>query len=298
MKLILSAREGFALKADGNFLGNFNGDACIEDFFPCFIEMLPHSGKRAAGFFCGYGVKNNYACRFFTLPDGIFASAEFEPPAPLGFELILQKKFYDLNGTLVTVYRDGQTRIVAENCTGVETVTLPPVCHPFECAAFGSRIAVFSAVRPTTLTVFETAPKLRLIFNNVVDDFEFTPIFRTKTRLFCIEQTTVTCEWSFSATPSAEVKKIESLSPYTPDKPLTFLRRAFFERILYRLPVTDLLCDQLRPNEDKLPSYLGSFTDILPDYCSNKGLCLTSGNSVKIYDVQADGGKITNITEI
>ena len=53
MKLFLQAEEPFAVRADGNFLGNFYGCAAVEAA-PSFIEVLPHSGKEPVCFFADY----------------------------------------------------------------------------------------------------------------------------------------------------------------------------------------------------------------------------------------------------
>lgn len=297
MKLYISCESAFALKADGQFLGRFC-DACVMLSKPRFIECIPLSGEESVCFFADYRLKSRKNALVHLLDDGLYVQIFPRINTDTRFYTCLQK---ELCGALVTVYRQGTTRIVCENRTSAEIAEVPHGFDGFCAEQIQHSVAVFSSGTPKYLAIFEVGAKIRLLFANVVDDFEFTPVFRTKTRLFNIEQTTVTCEWS-SALDSVCGIIPEHKRPYRAPLGKHVLRRAFFQSILLHLPFEHLLCDSLKPHADKLRGYLGGFVDVLPDYCSKKGACLSyEGNDrrpVKTFDIELCDGFISNVKEV
>ena len=300
MKFFICAAEDFALRADGEFLGNFHGDACLENFSPAFIEILPHSGLSPTCFFADYPLKSHKNAVFCNLPNGdVFASVSFRPNINAGFKTLFQKFLPEVDA-LVTVVFDGNLKISAENRNDYETVCAPAGFSDFSATVFDGKIAVYSSKSPAFAVVF-SADTLEVLFSKIVEEIEFTPVLRTKTRLPGIERATVSCEWKgLPLTPS--IAEIKRENEWSVSVCRSFSERAFFERLFYRLPVTEMLSDGLKPNEHRLREYVGNFDIILPDYCVKKGVCLSFEESgkrlTKTFELDFENGLICNLREI
>ena len=68
------------------------------------------------------------------------------------------------------------------------------------------------------------------------------------------------------------------------------------------LDVKDLLSPSLKPHADMLKDYLGDFVEVLPDFCTRKGVCLAyNGKDIrptKNFELTVSDGLIENITEL
>ncbi|MBQ9481893.1 MAG: hypothetical protein IJU84_07000 [Clostridia bacterium] len=299
MKLFLQAEEPFAVRADGNFLGNFYGCAAIEAA-PSFIEVLPHSGKEPVCFFADYRLISHENAIVYDIPSGLFVRVFFRRREKSGFRLLYQKRFDDL---LVTAYIDGGVKLTVENERDAQIISVPIPREEFSAELHGDKLAVFSEGSPSFVALLKAAGDLEPLFCKVVDEFEFTPVFLAKTRLFDLERTTVSCEWQESGgkfTPA--VKSVSRENPWKPDLPEKVTERIFFERISGGLETEELLSENMRKNADKLRGYLGEFDGVLPSFCSEKGVCLSyKGNGrrpVKTFSVDLENELICNIREI
>jgi hypothetical protein len=143
------------------------------------------------------------------------------------------------------------------------------------------RIIIQSDRSPYFLSIFSIKEKLMPLFCNVVGDFKTSPVFQTKTTLFNLEKSTVTCEWEGSKNLSPKIINVTHASPYQLNKGKLFLERCFFERVYYKLPIEELLTPSLRENATQISDYLGNFCSILPTFCSKKGACLVYENNGK-----------------
>jgi hypothetical protein len=297
MKIYTYSTDKYALKINGEMQGVFN-EACIEDCGNAFLEALPVSGGEPVRFLCNYTLKSRKNAVVHTLPDGMFIRFIFPSAEPAPFCTTFQKRF---GATLVTVYTDGATRIVCENAYSAEVVEVPRGFCNFSAECFGCYVLVKSYGAPCFATVFDVNGKISVRFANVVDNVETSPAFRTKTRLFNLEHTTVECIWKLSDG-AVQLEKITHARPYAQGFGEVALRRAFLERVLYGLNTEELLCDKLKPNAHLLKEYLGGFLEILPDFTSKKGACLSyegiDRRTVKIFDIETTNGLISNVIEV
>ena len=302
MKLYVQANENFAMRADGEFLGNFKTTAAIDSVVPAYFEILPHFFGEPFCFYLNYRPKSHKNAVFYTLPQGdVLLSVTFLPQKNNGFKLLYQTYLEPLDA-LITVYRDGAVKLVAENSHDAETVNIPFGAEDFAAEVFNGDIAVYSRSGQKFACIFR-AEDLSLKFFKIVDDLEFTPVFRTKTRLGGIERTTAFCEWSPDKNGfSASVNNIERENPWEPSSDEKFAKRAFFERIQNKLPVDEMLSPDLLPNKDLLADFLGSFDRVLPDFCTEKGVLLSYKGEqtrlVKCFDLDFENGRICNLREI
>lgn len=301
MKLFICANENFALRVNGEFLGNFCGAAGIDDFSPAYVEVMPHSGLQCANFFVDYSDAEISNGSIYSLPDGMLVKLHFNSPAVRKFKPLMQKRF--TGGVLITAFADGATRIVAENSSQAEAVEVPFDCNKFIAEQFGEFIIVRTDTKPTFAAVFSCGKNLNVAFANTADEIQFTPIFRTVSELGGIERAKVTCEWQTNSVPFIpKVTNVSFGNPWMPSSPFRFTQRAFFQRIFNRLSVTEMLTENLKTNEGRLSEYLGNFTEILPDFCNEKGVCLAYGNEgtrrVKTFTVELENNLICNLHEI
>ena len=243
MKVFLWADEKFTLKLDGEYHG-VKSAAVIEDFSPCLIEAFPHSGKLPISFIMDYRPLSHKNVDFYHLNDHIALKLKFQNIYDVGFKLLLQERVKS-HGALVTIFTDGLTKIVVETPTHVESVQAPPHIKNYSIETKDSLIIIKSEGCPYLLTVFETTPHLCLKFANFVSEHTINPIFRTKTRIFDIERSTVLCEWNFESI-NKRPKIIERTCelPYYPTMPERIIKRIFFESLIafsFKKQLTDYI---------------------------------------------------------
>lgn len=297
MNVYLWANDSFTLKADGAVAGGFDG-CVIRNLSPMFLEAYPSSLPSAPiAFNLDYRPKTHKNAVFYAFADGYGVKLNFLPEQNKGFKLHLQKRVSD---ALITVYTDGRTRITAENSRYVETadVTLP--AEEFMIKEQGDLVAVYSVGIPCFLAVFSVGERIEKLYANTVWDFEISPLFRTKIKLFDVEMTSLWIDWKRSGreiVPS--VSEIMRGRPYTAEYGDRFLFRALCQRILNRLPAGELIAPSIRKNEGELLSFFGDFTEVLPDFISEKGVCLAykreGTRPVKTFIFETEGGLVSNI---
>jgi len=299
MNVWLNASERFSLKMNGEFFKCEENCIYIENLAPSFVEVLPHSDKKTTAFYLDYPPKSHKNCVFTLLENDLFIDVTFEINMRGDFKILHQNRFEDV---LVTVYKDGVTRIVCENKNYVETVNVPCGFESFSSFKDKDSVIIHSNGSPCFLAIFSIKDGLIPLFCNVVNDFTLSPVFHTKTRLFNLERSTVTCEWTGEKTLSPKITNVSHASPYLPNKGKLFLERCFFERVYFKLPLDDLLAPSIKENAQRLGEYLGNFYTILPSFCSKKGACLVYENNgkrtVKIYTIDIENNLICNVKEV
>ena len=69
-----------------------------------------------------------------------------------------------------------------------------------------------------------------------------------------------------------------------------------------RLPVSDMLSEKLKADENRIPEYIGAFDGLLPDFCAEKGVCLyrkeEGTRPVKNFFIETENRLVSNICEI
>ncbi|MBP5308725.1 MAG: hypothetical protein J6Z34_06290 [Clostridia bacterium] len=302
MKTFFWADEPFSLKADGEFLGNFFGAAAVDDLPQSFIEIFPHSYGEPVRFFSDKRPISRKNVIFYNLKNALLARIVFPVNVKTPFRLLYQKKF-EAQNILVTVYSDAGVKIVAENALTAAIAEVPQGFYSFNAEIKNDTLAVYSSGSPSFAAAFSTVGDLSLLFSKVVDKFEFNPVFRTKNRLFDLERTVVTCDWrvsenGFTPTVTDTVKG----DPWRVSFPPKKTERIFFERIMNRLPVSDMLSEKLKADENRIPEYIGAFDGLLPDFCAEKGVCLyrkeEGTRPVKNFFIETENRLVSNICEI
>ncbi len=300
MKFYFFGDEFFSLKADGEYLGCFC--ACETDISKsCFIEAYPKSDSLPTCFLLDYPPISHKNATVYSLSDGYAVEISFAKRPSYGFKLLHQSTPAGEDGPLLTAYRDGQVNIVLENSFEADFAIAPDYASCLHTTRQGDILAVYSTQKPTYLAVFSLDP-IKLLYSSIVSDFELSPVFRTKTRLFDCEGTEVTCEWkALSGGLIPTVTESCATRKFTVDNHL-LKRKIFFERLLNQLPASEMLCDELKKNESALRGFIGAFIRILPDFCAQKGVCLAYGGKVrhptKCFDIQLQDGLIENIIEL
>lgn len=299
MKAFITANESFALRADGQFLGCFNGKTGLNSP-PCYIEALPFTPKLPVNFHLNCIPKDCGLVTAYNLKNAMLFKLSFKSHIEEVFKTYYQHKHQEV-GALVTVYTDGRTHIVCETARHVETITLPHSFKDFTSTTHNGLVIVHTTKPPYYLAVFNLDNGVAPTFSDLVEEFEITPVFRIKTRYFDLERTFITREYDFKKQTSKTIS-ITRGNPYAVDKGEVFLKRAFFERLLIGAEANDMLSDELKPHSEKIKMYLGDFTDVLPDFCAEKGVCLAYDGidirPTKLFDLTIRNGFIDNISEV
>ena len=300
MNLFLRARTGYSLKIDGELKGAFAGDVKIAELAaPSLIELLPHRGGESVCFLADGNLKNADNFNVYKISDGYFVDVFFGKNNKKGFKVLFQKRFGE---ALITIYRDRETRVVAETKSSAEVCVLPVCPESFGARLDGKVLYVYSTTPPHCVCAFSLERGVKKVMENIFDEIEFSPVFRTKTRLFDIENTVAEVEWKYSAGEMrAEKKKLEKGASDERIKTDFFKQRIFFERVLKGLPVSDMLSEGMREKEKYLSEYLGKALSVLPCYCSDGGVCLSYAGkdcfSVKVFSISFENGLISNLVE-
>lgn len=297
MKVFLYCDSAFALKIDGQ-LNGCHAEVGMSFSRPRLIEALPLCGGEPVCLFADYRLKSNKNAVVHSIEDGYFIKLKFQKPIDEAFKIHYQKSF---SSALVTVYSQGGTRIVCENGRSADVCEVPCGFTGFTAMRSSEYILVYTSGTPKFVAVFRTDGAVCLKYANVVDEFEITHLFQAKTQLYDLERSTALARWrkDFSGVDTLEITKEHPIDT-TLGKEI--LRRLFFERILLDISTEDLLSDALKPHADKLKDYLGDFIDILPEYCSKKGVCLSyhgeDRRPVKTFDIELSGCLISNVKEV
>ena len=301
MNLYLRARSGYSLEVDGKFCGNYAGDIKLAQLgTPALIEMIPHSAGKSISFLANGELKNRDDIKVYALKDGFFVSANFSVCGKKGFRVLYQKRF---GKVLCTVYRDGETRVVAETEKTAEVCVCPDGADKFEARFDGKILFVYSVGAPSFVCAFSTENGLKKVMERIFDKIEFTPALRTETALCDIENTVIELEWKFyGGKMSAEEKGFKRAEFDDRIKSDFFTERIFFERISSGLSVDDLLTENMKSKQKYLRDFLGNFVFILPCYCSMEGVCLAYPDkdyyAVKVFSASLKNGLIDNIKEV
>lgn len=301
MDFFIRANEPFGLIADGEYKGRVKSAIKISEVFkPVFVELLSERGNAPISFLVPVmdALNSCNGIKAYKIKRGTFLDVRFLPVYNKQFELLCQKKFEDC---LVTIYEDGVVRVVCENERSAEISEIPVTIKNLNIEKKDENIFVYSNKPPYFISVFSVGKRIKKIMENVFDEITFSPVFRTKTRLFDLEETIVEAEWFFDADGAkTKEKRVTRGIPFFKYEE-SFIGRIFFNRVLRGEPVSDMLTGELKEKEKFLKDFLGDAVCVLPCYCSD-GVCLAYGEkdlykTAEFY-VEMKNGLINNVIEM
>lgn len=298
MKIYFWAEESFALYYDGVFKADVRGNYIDDDFYPCNVFAVPHSGKRAVGFFLSPKLSPPTTVRAYCLDDGFFVALKFTHYEAGGYKLLTQKR---VGGVLITAVKRGYTEITVENATHVQTLSAG-ISEQFDFTVKGDAVFIRSLDARPYIAAVNRGGELTVLFSKIVDGVEFTPLFRTKTRYFDLEGTVteVTHDGIGQGLGRASLTFVRNTTVDLTKREI--LRQVLLERLLIGTEVDSILSPGMRRSSGKLRQFLGGYHAILPSFCSKKGtyLCYKSKDRchAKLFDVQIKDGLIDNLIEV
>lgn len=269
-----------AIKLNGALLGivGDNVKGCRVDLsLDVLVEVYPLGGSAPFAFILNENIKEEppiNAC--VTDLDGGFLIKFlcFKKNVPL--KILAQQKYGD---GLFTVFNENGSTISVDTPYGSIAEDLPvnaleaeimPLTAQY--SPFGSPTAVAIKIcgeKSRRLYVYSLSNGAKKIFDDEVSDFkiENSDIFTTY-RYKDIKKHSVIVKWEYDAQTQTLIKKSVELSYEKdvdvfslPDKIIPY---AFLEELSVGGDLTPFLCDEMKPNADKLNGYLGDFLGCMP----------------------------------
>ncbi len=254
--------------------------------------FYPLSGKQEIVMRAGFPLEGTAGTEVYATPYGTAVRLEFSPrPAP--FVLLHQRRHGD---TLVTAYSEGRVRVVAENKSFAAVAE--GFGSGFDSVERNGRVYCFSAGRPHFVAVFETRPFPRTLFAGEAEEFEISPLFRTKRRLYDLERTTADVEWTErDGRLYGRVLETATENPAERGMHPRILGRIFMERVINGLDFLPISGGEIRKNPDKLKEFVGGATGILPDVFEGQA-AVYRGGVVRVFVPEVEDGLVVNLREI
>ncbi len=192
-------------------------------------------------------------CEVYHLPSGVALYIKAFPPLDHTLTPITQAREGDL---LVTAFRQGEIHLSIQSSEGFFISTLPP---SFEnCTLSFHRDLIL--IEGKNHLIFYTKGGKR-VFSEHVLSFEVTESTLNATLpLSDSLSRTAKCKWEFTQNGLVQTQfQLQNARRSAPDECLAY---AFFESILLGADYAQFLCDELRPDAEKLIDYFGPFTHV------------------------------------
>lgn len=309
MYYYFSAAFPAVIKLNGVYYGSVSDTikACrFENTVP-FIEICPLNGKE--------GGMNFLLDRHFLNSPPDFASVTDLKGGYLikfkkkfsnePFRIVAQRKF---PYAIVTVFAENGLKLSIEtqNDFFAKNVEFPfETAEIFEANINGLKfLAVCYNGKTKLLSLFRTDGKIEEVFSREIYSYSFNGGFSTTEKFIDVAKHEITVRWDYDGAvlkeKEREVKHSENFSPERlPEKLRPYV---FLEELLVGGKIDEYLSESVKENSDKLSSYLGKFTGIMPPPAFRRteeiGLIYNVGNnkySAEYFVFEIQNGKICNI---
>ena len=296
MKIYFLSALPCALTVGGAYFGrtdSFGRCAELDARDELFVEFHPENAL-PIGFFITENLRFSppERCEVYLLPDGIAVYAKHFLPADFSLNVAAQKR---IDGSLVTLFRQGDWQICIENEKGMFVKPLPPAFYPTEIDGCQHTLLLtapdaFSLLDETGhFLLHERHESVRLDGDEL---HAVLPLCDSKNRR-------ARCVWKIT---DGECFQTEfTITEQGQGNAATdgLIAYAFFESVLIGADYTPFLSESLRKDAEKIPAFLGNFLSVLPRDDENScGLVYRKAErlfEMKIFRVSVSDGKITDI---
>lgn len=294
MKIYFLSSRPCALSLNGAFFGvtdKFERYAEISLKDNIYAQFSPQGGLPIGCFLTEnlrFSPPENF--EVYLLKDGIALYARDFPPTDFTLKPLSQAKE---NGTLATLFRQGALQLSIERTGGLYTHTLP---ENFENGAVAFHSGLVFVEGKNCLAVYAKTGE-RLLMETVLSYAVEENLLRATLPLSDAFGRTAECTWELTETACKQTGfTIRQSAVVSQDDLLPY---AFFESVLIGANYADLLCDELRPEAEKLVGFLGDFIAVTPTAdpkCC--GLIKKRGErlfEVAYFTVETANGKIIDV---
>lgn len=296
MKIYFLSSQPCALSLNGLHYGITNtferyAEICLSD--KVYAQFSPE-GSLPIGFFITEEITETppLGCEVYLLRDGIAVYACDFPPADFSLHPVAQARE---QGILATVFWQGKLQLSIESLEGFFNATLPPSFDPCE-VLFSENFVLLKG--KNTFAVYTLQGK-RLLLEQFTEFSLSGNTLNATLPLSDSLQRFAKCEWELTEneckrTAFSIVQASENNQPSD-----DLLAYAFFECALIGEDFTPFLADELQPDAERIRSFLGDFIAVtLTDSPTVCGLVRAKKErlfAVDYYEVEVDGGKITDV---
>ena len=286
----------YHLKINGNYLGKVGKNLLFTENVsnPAFFEFLPTSDD----YYPLYtDLEDKTNVKTFSFLDGEVIIPLFKKRLHSSFKVLGQKQFFIRNSpNVLSVVVDGSNKFYVDgSVTLIDKLPFTPEnFEVFEC----NNYTFFSFHGQKTLLIGYdfTGLSKKMIYKDVVDDFEIKNNLTTRKRYDLTNPLIITEEWEITS-PLNLISRTTNLEKSVYDVPKQLLPLSFIETLSVKGDVTEYLSPQLKERASDLYEFIGS-----PIYAftSPKNLldvvCITK-DKLSIYSLEFKDNLVSNIIE-
>ena len=286
----------YHLKINGNYLGKATKNLKVLSIFDdiSFLEFLPINDK----YFPTYADKTNLGgIKKFPLFSGEIILPTFQKKPPTAFKILCQKQFL-VNGLsyLLSVVLDGAVKFYVDGNIAILD-SLPFI--PTDCQVYthGSFVFFTFTANKTAIIGYDfsfSTPKI--IFRDLVDEFEISSPLKTKKHYDFINPITILEEWDLSSPLTLISRKTNLVKPLN-EIPNKLIPLSFMETVSVMGDLSIYLTPELNERANDLYQFIKKPVYLFYPPESFSEVVSITEKEIFIYKFEFNGNRICNLIE-
>ena len=285
----------YHLKINGNYFGTVTSNlSVIKNQTPTFFEFLPTSEN----YHPLYSAQTpTESVKFYNFLKGKLITVSFKKRLDNTFK-ILEQKTFNLNGVnyLVSVVVDGVCKFYVDGqITLIEKLPLRPTS--FDVLTYKNLVFFAFFGKTTTLYGYDfSTPNAKVIFKDIISDFELSTTLKVKRFYPFINPLTITEVWELSS----PLNLLERRSEFS--KNIHLLNRqllplSFMETASVYGEIDEYLAPNLKERKSDLLQFIKKPIYLFSSPENHNEIINISSDGLFTYSLEFDGNKITNLIE-